>query len=153
MTTRSLFGPQIGGMRAVQKFFRGFAIIPDRKQRSSRKSPEQPVFIRKLRNRGSEGLFAPRRGEVPPFKPGRKFVMRSPMFERPPWYRVETPFKPGPKVCHQNWAGLGQPVPAGISSLLVIRPRRCRNLQDCTPLYIYRRPVCLQRTTVLYVET
>ena len=90
---------------------------------NSSSNAEKPVFIRKLRNRGSEGLFAPRRGEVPPFKPGRKFVMRSPMFERPPkvehgWYRVETPFKPGPKVCHQNGAGLGQPVPAGISSLV-----------------------------------
>ena len=67
---------------------------------------------------------------------------------------VQTPFKPGPRVCHQNWAKgrLGrQPVPAGISSLLVIRPRRCRILQDCTTLYIYRGPVCLQRRTVCIV--
>ena len=29
---------------------------------------EEPVFIRKLRNLGAEGLFVPKRGEVTPFK-------------------------------------------------------------------------------------
>ena len=61
---------------------------------------------------------------------------------------VQTPFKPGQRVCHQNWAQGGsgrQPVPAGISPLVIRPRRRCRILQDCTTLYTYRGPVCLQQ--------
>ena len=113
---------------------------------------EEPVFIRKLRNLGAVGLFVPKRGEVTPFKPGPRVChvgRHTLVFDKSTKVRcvVQTPFKPGQRVCHQNWAkgGLGrQPVPARISPL-VIRPRRCRILQDCTTLYIYRGPVCLQQ--------